>query len=299
MTEVRWERMFPDQLEAAFAACPLVYFPYGLCEPHGPQNAVGLDALKSHGICCETARAHGGIVAPPDYWHIHELGGYALWCERAVGQVERSWLTCMPPWQHFKNICYHLRMADHLGFHAAILVTGHYGPNWKDLKTLCDLVQPHLGTRIFSLPDLEANQPGFDKDGKSGGDHAGKVETSLLWAIEPGCVDMSRVPPEEEGGPHFAMGPTVRSSNRLTGERMVADEVAWLGNKASELMADYRSNQPDHRLHTFEDVETLWEDVVKPHLGEFETMKSGWTEDASLDPESIWYANWKIPEGIG
>ena len=101
MTEVRWERMFPDQLEAAFAACPLVYFPYGLCEPHGPQNAVGLDALKSHGICCETARAHGGIVAPPDYWHIHELGGYAIWCERAVGQVERSWLTCMPPWQHF------------------------------------------------------------------------------------------------------------------------------------------------------------------------------------------------------
>ena len=94
-------------------------------------------------------------------------------------------------------------------------------------------------------------------------------------------------------------GPTVRSSNRLTGERMVADEVAWLGNKASELMADYRSNQPDHRLHTFEDVETLWEDVVKPHLGEFETMKSGWTEDASLDPESVWYANWKIPEGIG
>ena len=38
--EVRWERMFPDQLEAALAACPVVYFPYGLCEPHGPQNAV-------------------------------------------------------------------------------------------------------------------------------------------------------------------------------------------------------------------------------------------------------------------
>ena len=45
MREVRWERMFPDELEAAFTACPLVYFAYGLCEPHGPQNALGLDAI--------------------------------------------------------------------------------------------------------------------------------------------------------------------------------------------------------------------------------------------------------------
>ena len=75
----------PGQLEAAFAACPLVYFTYGLCEPHGPQNAVGLDSLKAHAIACRAAEAHGGIVAPPDYWHIHELGGYAAWAERAVG----------------------------------------------------------------------------------------------------------------------------------------------------------------------------------------------------------------------
>ena len=165
MREVRWERMFPDELEARFAACPVVYFAYGLCEPHGPQNAVGLDALKAHAIACRAARAHGGIVAPPDYWHIHELGGYAAWGQRAVGQVERTWLTAVPPWVHFKNICYHLRAADALGFHAAILLTGHYGPNWQDLKTLLELVQPHVGTRLYGLPDFEANQPGFAGDG--------------------------------------------------------------------------------------------------------------------------------------
>lgn len=47
MREVRWERMFPDELEAAFAAHPLVYFAYGLCEPHGPRNTLGLDTLKA------------------------------------------------------------------------------------------------------------------------------------------------------------------------------------------------------------------------------------------------------------
>ena len=73
--EVRWERMFPDELEQAFAACPLLYLSYGLCEPHGPHNALGLDALKAHALACAAARASGGIVAPPDYWHVHESAG--------------------------------------------------------------------------------------------------------------------------------------------------------------------------------------------------------------------------------
>ena len=141
--EVRWERMFPDQLEAAFNDCPAVYFTYGLCEPHGPQNTVGLDALKAHAIACRAAQTHGGIVAPPDYWHIHEHGMYANWAHRNVGEV-RSWLTAMPAWQHFKNVCYHVRAADALGFHAAIFLTGHYGPNWQDLKTLLSLIQSAL-----------------------------------------------------------------------------------------------------------------------------------------------------------
>src|SRR5580765_6512293 len=85
--EVRWERMFPDELERAFAARPVVYYSYGLCEPHGPHNTLGLDALKAHAIVCAAARAHGGIAAPPDYWHIHELGGYAVWSANNVGEV--------------------------------------------------------------------------------------------------------------------------------------------------------------------------------------------------------------------
>ncbi len=296
MQEVRWERMFPDELERAFAACPLVYFAYGLCEPHGPQNALGLDALKAHAIACEAARAHGGIVAPPDYWHIHELGGYAVWAQRAVGQVQRAWLTCLPPWQHFKNICYHIRAADTVGFHAAILITGHYGPNWQDLKTLIDLIQPHVGTRLYSLPDFEANQPGFDSDNKSGGDHAGKVETSLLWALHPECVDVSRIPPEGQPGPHFAMGATARLSNRRTGDRMVADELRYLGEKAKELLTAYDRERPRHALRTYEDVERLYETVVRPALKDFKTMQNSWTGQDAIPQDSVWYPNWRVPD---
>jgi creatinine amidohydrolase len=295
MREVRWERMFPDELEQSFAACPLVYFAYGLCEPHGPHNTLGLDTLKAHAIACAAAHAHGGIVAPPDYWHIHELGGYAAWSARAVGPVERSWLTAVPPWVHFKAICYHIRAADALGFRAAILLTGHYGPNWQDLKTLLELIQPHVGARLYGLPDFEANQPGFDGDGRSGGDHAGKVETSLLWALDPACVDPSRLPPADEVGPHFAMGANAREANRRTGERMVADEVAWLGAKGRELLVAHEQEQPQQRLRTFEEVETLWETVVRPRFREFRSMQPSWTQE-TVPPDSVWAINAAIPD---
>jgi creatinine amidohydrolase len=295
MAEVRWERMFPDEMEAAFEACPAVYLPYGLCEPHGPQNVLGLDALKAHAICCASARKHGGIVAPVDYWHIHECGGYAVWSQATIGE-QRPWLTAVPPWVHFRNVCYHIRAVDAAGFHAAILLTGHYGPNWKDLKTLVSILQPHLSTRLYALPDFEANQPGFDVEGDSG-DHADKIETSLLWALEPECVDMSRLPPVGEEGLHFAMGRTAHRASRRIGERMVADEVNWLGKKVTELLAEYQAAKPAVRKRlSFADIERIWAAQVKPQLPHFESMKPLF-EDQTEAPrrDSQWLLNWEIP----
>lgn len=298
MKEVRWERMFPDQLEAAFGECPLLYLTYGLCEPHGPHNAVGLDALKAHGIACRAAQRSGGIVAPPDYWHIHELSGFSVWAADSVGEVERSWLSAVPPWIHFKNVCYHIRAAEALGFHAILLITGHYGPNWNDLKTLTELVQPFTRARLYSLPDKEANKPGFDGDGKRSGDHAGKVETSLLWAVEPGCVDTSRFPDPTEPRPHFAMGKDARDADRRIGERMVEDEVRWLGEKAKSLLNSYGDEVRESRFLTFEDVESFWDLEVEPVLGDFLTMQPSWDSQGHkrVAESSVWFPNSGVPK---
>ncbi|HWD37559.1 MAG TPA: creatininase family protein [Fimbriimonas sp.] len=297
MRKVQWERMFPHELEAEISACPVVYFSYGLCEPHGPHNALGLDALKAHAICCRTAQEHGGIVAPPDYWHIHEVGGYAIWAEREAGE-NRPWLTAVPPWIHFKNVCYHVRAADALGFHAAILLTGHYGPNWQDLKTVLSILQPHFSMRLYGLPDFEANKPGFDGDGQAG-DHAGKVETSLLWAVEPDCVDVSLLPGPSEPGPHFAMGKTARDSDPKVGARMVEDEVRWLGAKAEGLLEEYRQ-RVEHRLgpKSFIEVEQIWRDEIEPKLPGFESMQSKfWDQPPSPSAGSRWMLNWNPGQG--
>jgi creatinine amidohydrolase len=288
--------MFPDELEAAFQEAPVVYLPYGICEPHGPHSVLGLDGIKAHGICCATARTHGGIVAPPDYWHIHECGGYAIWAFEKIGE-QRPWLTALPPWIHFKNVCYHIRAVDALGFHAAVLLTGHYGPNWKDLKTIINLIQPHFSMRILGLPDFEANQPGFDEGGDSG-DHAGKVETSLLWALEPGGIDSSRIPEEGAPGLHFGMGATVRKANRQTGERMVADEVSWLGREVKLMLAEYQAVGPKKRKPlSFAEVESIWHDEVEPRLSEFESMKEFFEAQSTPPPPgSQWRLNWAVPK---
>ena len=300
MREVRWERMFPDQLEAAFADRPVVYYPYGICEPHGPHDAVGLDALKAHGIAVRAARAHGGIVAPPDYWHVHEIGGYAGWGVEAVGDVDRTWTTALPPWQHFRNVLYHVRTADRIGFHAAIFLTGHYGPNWKDLKLVLELAQPMTRTRLYGLPDFEANVPGFDRDGKSGGDHAGKVETSLLMALEPGCVDLSRLPDGDDGTflgrpPFFAMGANAPESSRREGDRMVDDEVGFLGGKARELLEAYDPDLECPGFPTFASVERFWSETIRPKLYEFASMRPDTARGPAVPDGSRWKANSEIP----
>lgn len=291
MRNVEWERMFCDELEKAFQECPVVYFTYGLCEPHGPQNALGLDELKAHAIAVRSAQKNGGIVAPADYWHIHEIGGYAIWAEAEIGRPPRTWLTAMPPWQHFKNVCYHIRCADAMGFHVAILLTGHYGPNWQDLQDLANMLQPMVGTRLFALPEFESNYKGFSGDGKETADHAGKVETSLLWALQPECVDLSRIPERYVRGKAFAMGENAPQSNRKIGERMVEDEVEWLGVKAKELLGEYNRLQPAHNFTTFAAVERAWEHIVAPKLAEFQSMQEKWDWQEDLPPDSPWILN--------
>jgi len=297
MREVRWEQMFRDELESAIRECPVVYFAYGLCEPHGPQNAVGLDILKAHGICCAAARAHGGIVAPPDFWHVHEHAGEAAWFAGVIGEA-RSWCTAVPAWHHFKSVAYHIRAAHQNGFHAALFVTGHYGPNWRDLNTLLAIYQPHVAPRLYGLPDFEANTPGFDGDGCSGGDHAGKVETSLLWALLPECVDVSRIPPELPASPEerFAQGANASEASRRIGLRMVDDEVRYLGSKAGELLADYEAAAPHRPELTFEDIERIWDEEVRSRLPDFECCQKLYHQGQQPPPEgSRWRPHWDLP----
>jgi creatinine amidohydrolase len=293
--EVRWERMFRDELEAAFAEFPVVYFPYGLCEPHGPGIALGVDGLKAHGLSCAAAHMNGGIVAPAWFWHIAEMGGDAIWCRDTIGEVDRSWFTSFPPWMLLKSAVYHARAAEHMGFKGAIFYSGHGGPLIDDFKRVIDLLQPFVGTRLAMVYGKDANPTGFG-DGLPDCGHGGKSEMSPLWALEPDCVDWSRLPPAKTG-PDFAMGDDIYQSDRRAGEAMVQRVAQGMGRIARGLIDEYDRVKPSHTFIRFEQVEEFWDAQVKPVLPDLNTMQVRfWEDQTDLDPSSYWYPNWLPPE---
>jgi creatinine amidohydrolase/Fe(II)-dependent formamide hydrolase-like protein len=64
MSRVRWADLRVEEFLAQLHACPVVYLPMGLCEPHGHVAPFGLDTIKADYLCDEAARRFGGIVAP-------------------------------------------------------------------------------------------------------------------------------------------------------------------------------------------------------------------------------------------
>jgi len=131
-------------------------------------------------------------------------------------------------------------------------------------------------------------------DDKGLGGHAGRGETSVLWAVAPDCVDMSRMPAaDDDRAPHFAMGDYNELSSRRAGETMVADIVADFGEKAKELLAAYEQEVTDHTPLTYDDVEAIWEDEIRPRLKDFASMQNN---DEGPPEDSRWHANWRIPQ---
>lgn len=93
------------------------------------------------------------------------------------------------------------------------------------------------------------------------------------------------------------MGPDAHLATRRVGQRMVQDEVRWLGAKAEELLADYERERPQARLATFAQVEEIWRDVVVPAAGQFRSIQDA-PEGFDIEPVpagSRWAENLAVP----
>jgi hypothetical protein len=191
-----------------------------------------------------------------------------------------------------KNMCYHIRAVDALGFHGAILFSGHSGPHRLDVPVVIEIMQAHVGVRMYSTMSIGADIERFE-DGKGLGGHAGRGETSVLWAVAPDCVDMSRMPTDDTRAPDFAMGSFNESSSRRVGEQMVADIATHFGEKTKELLSVYEAEVSNHTPLTFDDVEGIWADEIRPKLTEFASMQPPEPEPPS---DSRWYPNSQVPK---
>ena len=280
--KVRWEEMFPDELQAALAAYPLVYMTYGLCEPHGPHNAIGLDAIKAHALCLRAAREHGGVVAPSSFWHIHETGYHAPWGDESIGN-ENPFMTSLPPWVMLKTFLYQLRAVAARGFHAAIVVTGHYGGNENDLRLAVDIFSKHALMKTAAYSDGEL----IDYMNYHG-DHAGIIETSQLLALRPDLVDMERLTPEHVANHYYAAGKTAPESSAVLGEAIVTSQIRRLGEVGKSLLATY-DGQENPPAISYDETEKIWE-ALEARRDEWVTLKL-WNSQQPVSPQSSWFAN--------
>ena len=261
---VRWEEMLPLEFLEARDQFPVCYMAYGLAEPHGAYNALGLDWLKAYSLVESVAKQQGGIVAPPFAWHIQEIpefhddGKGHGWLVD-VG-VRQSLCSSIPRDLFYRTVFYNIRAMDARGFHAAVLVTGHYGGLEKVLRKICEYYIQRTGSpiRLYAIADWEC----IDEQLPYRGDHAGICETSQLMALRPGLTDLNQKTANEELGERFAGGVNFSKGPIPTleiGKQIVESQVRNLCSTATRLLSEYHPKDgwiaPD-----MNETEKIWND---------------------------------------
>jgi len=262
--KVRWEEMFLDEIQNALDKCPVCLLAYGLAEPHGPYNAIGLDFIKANSLLEKSAEINGGVVAPPFAWHIQERPEFD-WL--GAHGVKQSFCSSIPADLFLKVVLYQIRAIDARGFHVGILVTGHYGGPEKDIRLLCDFYTRKTNSplRLRAFADWELIS--FDN---YGGDHAGIVETSQLMFLRPDLVDLQRsvqkatdafgLREKSQFGRFCGTSfPTVENKmpGKELGEKIVNSQIKRLGKIQKQLLLQYKAPK-DWQAPSLNDVEDIW-----------------------------------------
>ena len=245
MDEVQYERMLPHQIVEARTACPLAYLPIGTVEWHGEQNATGLDNLKAHALCVLAARQGGGLVFPPLWYGEHreiQLMEANPQSRESIAQkmhlppenftfgymggqtVEhQAYFYC----QLLANIMDQIKS---LGFKAIFILCGHY-PLAQYASFAGSIFNRRTGIPVFA-----AKESDLVSDLGYRGDHAGKWETSLLMALEPGLTDLSRLPQDRSIRPVGVGGEDPREATDEFGKAGVAAVVERMAKRAQNLL---------------------------------------------------------------
>jgi len=248
----------PHEVEAVLRDEPIVFVPYGTVEWHGPQMAVGNDAIKTDLMCRRIAERTGGVVMPPVYLgcETHQVFGFGL-----TLQFDDS-LTR----HYFSNL---FRELEKFGFKMIVVVLGHAGGTDIDIISRAAVeAEGRSKAKYLFFAECDISGPaGYP------GDHAAVWETSVLMHLRPDLVDMTLIPDKDY--------PAYDVKNRLTSEFFKETGIygedprgrasAELGKKIVETIVD----------GAVELVEGIWTGRIesyRPHwYGKVERFKK--TED--------------------
>jgi creatinine amidohydrolase len=247
MSERRYERLHPAELRAAFESAPLAFVPVGTLEFHGEHLPFGVDSFEAHGLCLRAAELAGGVVLPPVYL--------------ASGCLELPFtLSFEPDLVHAWVRATIDRLAQR-GFRAVVVLTGH-GPLDLNhlLKRACaEAEAEHPGLAAYALCWLELNAARLkapETGEPTAVDHAARVETSWMLALEPGLVRLERLADDPDAAHVGVYGRNPRfTASAEFGEHQLAAAAELLAARASGLLEGRRPD-PAADLRAF--VEYGW-----------------------------------------
>jgi creatinine amidohydrolase len=258
MKKVCYEEMLPHEAVAARTEKPVAYLPIGTIEWHGLHNAIGLDTLKVKSLCALAAEAGGGVVMPPLWWGEHReiqlMEVNPDWGEAVADSMKlprenfkRGYMggKTIEEQAHFYNdLLFHTyHQIASLGFKAIVILCGHY-----PLRVYADFTSAifmrESPVRISAVTEnLLLDSAEF---GNQPGDHAGKLETSLMMALYPDLVDISRLPKSPYASIVGVLGEDPRQASLEFGKKAVQQITEGLVAKANDLLKSLDSPLYSH-----------------------------------------------------
>ncbi len=194
----------PEEVLAEIRRFPVVYWPLGLIEWHGPHLPLGVDALNAEAVALEVARRVGGLVMPTLYFGTErERPPEVLnW----LGFESEQWIVGMdfpantlPSMYAYEDLFAllvreNIRLMAGMGFQVIVTITGHAATNQLEaLKRVAAEFNATGQVQVMVELPFVTNEVGILEVG-----HASRIETAVMLAIAPDTVALSNLPDESE-----------------------------------------------------------------------------------------------------
>jgi creatinine amidohydrolase len=230
--KVHYTELLPHEFLQRLHDKPVAYLPLGTLEWHGAHLPLGSDAIQSEALMVACAKHLGGIVMPPIFLGpdqaILDTNGQSFYGMDALP-------TSLPPRQ-LEGSCYWVskgffkQLVDAIliqlkraGFQA-VFADGHGPSRWSWLQDI-----PERETRIgLKLLGVTAD---IKRAWKYQIDHAGQNETSIMLAIRPDLVDLSRLPQDAAISVERILGKDPRRATKKLGKKYLDAAVELVKQK--------------------------------------------------------------------
>lgn len=235
--KIHYLDLLPHEFRARIQAHPIGYLPLGTLEWHGEHNPLGSDAIISIGLFERAAREFGGIVFPPLF-----LGPDRIKLEpNGSTLIGMDTANVTTPNRQLDGSCYCcseglftmmvetvLGQARRAGF--KVIVADGHGPSRNSFGRQAEGWEKQFGLKLVAVArDFK------EKGWKSQVDHAARNETSLVMALRPSLVDLSKLSQDRTVWPQGVGGEDPRDSTAKHGEDCLSVCMSLLQTRLKEL----------------------------------------------------------------